>query len=183
MTRHKRIISAITALALMTGGVIILFGQDKTASIQSCPAINNQSDTLIVDNEASADTLGYEYYFNYRNNQYINKVSATLNGFPVAINFIDDNLGVLLSVYEVNYLLKNNVISTSDIKIKQGTEGDTLVGSTVLLHELVLGTITLTNIRAKIVGNDNVPFSLGLKVFSSYTNICVGENIVYMDKK
>lgn len=167
----------------MTGGVIMLFGQDKTASIQSCPAVNNQSDTLIVANEASADTLGYEYYFTFKNNQRINKVAAKLNNFPVVINFLNENSGVFISEYEVNYLLKRDVISPSDIKIKQGMEDDTLIGSTVLISELVLGTITLTNVRAKIVDNTNVPISLGLKVFSNYTNICVGENIVYMDKK
>lgn len=144
---------------------------------------NLDAPTKAEEPAEQAVASGQECQFNYTSTHGINKIAAELNGLPITINFINSNSGVHISVYEANFLLSNNYISSSDI-IKQDPKVKGIpVGSTVVLHELVIGDITLTNIRVKVVTNDNVPFALGLKVFSSYTNITVKDGVVKMNKK
>lgn len=126
---------------------------------------------------------GKEYSFTYTTSHGVNKVASQLNGLPLSITFINSNAGVNISVYEANFLLNNRFISSSDIIKNDPKTAGIPVGSTVVLHQLVLGDITLTNIRARVVTNDNIPFSFGLKLFSSYTNISVQNDTVTMNKK
>lgn len=128
-----------------------------------------------ADDEAAAtDTLGTtaelittEVPFTKEAGIY--KVRCSINGLPLDFYFDTGAADVTLSDVEANFMLKNGYLTKSDIKGKAyygDANGDLNEGTIINLRKVEFGGLTLENVKASIVHNQQAPLLLGQTVLS-----------------
>lgn len=99
----------------------------------------------------------------------IYKVPCTVNGLPLNFFFDTGAADVTLSDVEANFMLKNGFLTKSDIKGSTyygDANGTISEGTTIVLRKVEFGGLTLENVRASVVHNQQAPLLLGQTVLS-----------------
>lgn len=99
----------------------------------------------------------------------IYKVRCTINGLPLDFYFDTGAADVTLSDVEANFMMKNGYLTKSDIRGKAyygDANGDLNEGTIINLRKVEFGGLTLENVKASIVHNQQAPLLLGQTVLS-----------------
>jgi len=92
-----------------------------------------------------------------------------VNGAPMKFIFDPGAADVSISLTEARYLLKNNLMASSDIidyQKYQTASGEIEVGWKIYLRELEIGGLKLPHVEASIVNSPNAPILLGQSALS-----------------
>lgn len=95
------------------------------------------------------------------------KVKCTINGLPLSFYFDTGAADVTISSVEAQFMLKNDYLSSSDVKgsAYYGTaDGSITAGTVIVLRKVDFGGLELTNVRASVVDNQKAPLLLGQSV-------------------
>lgn len=96
-------------------------------------------------------------------------LSGKVNGAPMKFVFDPGAADVSISLTEARYLLKNGLMSSTDIidfEKYQTASGEIEVGWKIYLRELEVGGLKLTNVQASIVNSPSAPLLLGQTALS-----------------
>lgn len=99
----------------------------------------------------------------------IYKVKCTINGLPLDFYFDTGAADVTISDVEALFMLKNGYLTKSDIRGKAyygDANGDLNEGTIINLRKVEFGGLTLENVKASIVHNQQAPLLLGQTVLS-----------------
>ncbi|MBQ0090657.1 MAG: tetratricopeptide repeat protein [Prevotellaceae bacterium] len=97
----------------------------------------------------------------------VTKVDCTINDLPLSFVFDTGASDVTISQVEANFMHKNGYLEESDIIGKQQyrvASGGITEGTVVNLRSINFGGLTLTNVRASVVSNQNAPLLLGQSI-------------------
>lgn len=104
------------------------------------------------------------------------EVACKINGLP--LNFIFDTgaSDISISQTEVQFMLKNNYLSKSDIRGNQtfmDATGAVSVGTKILLRKVEIGEIEIKNVEASVVHSRNAPLLFGQSALGKYAKIII----------
>ena len=92
------------------------------------------------------------------------EVPCTINGLPLKFIFDTGASDVTLSSVEADFMLKNDYLSEKDFRGSRKyltASGSICDGALVCLKEVRVGDVTLKNVEASVVRNQQAPLLLG----------------------
>lgn len=95
------------------------------------------------------------------------KVKCQINGLPLHFVFDTGASDVTLSMVEASFMMKNGYLTKNDVVGKQhymDANGNVSVGTVVNLKDVNFGGLSLSNVRASVVGNQKAPLLLGQSI-------------------
>lgn len=115
----------------------------------------------------------------YRQASNVYTIPCKVNG--LALNFIFDTgaSSVSISKSEAIFMLKNGYLSVNDIlgnQQFQTASGDIQVGTKIIIKKIEIGGLTLRNVEASVVHNENAPLLLGQSALSKLGKIEIDYN-------
>ncbi len=102
------------------------------------------------------------------------KVKCTINSLPLHFVFDTGAADVSISSVEASFMKKNGYLSAADITGRQNymtADGTISEGSTIVLHDVALGSLHLKDIKASVVKNQAAPLLLGQSVLAKLGKI------------
>lgn len=104
------------------------------------------------------------------------EIPTEINGVPMEFIF-DTGAGLIsISSTEVNFLLKQGLLSKSDIVGSANfidANGDVSEGTIIMLKTVKIGNRTLNNIEASVVHNLNAPLLMGQSALAKFGKISI----------
>lgn len=104
------------------------------------------------------------------------EVPCSVNGLDLKMIFDTGASDVTISSVEANFMLKNDYLSTSDVKGKkyyQIANGDLSEGTVITLKEVKVGDAVLKNVDASVVKSQKAPLLLGQSVMERFGTITI----------
>jgi clan AA aspartic protease (TIGR02281 family) len=101
-------------------------------------------------------------------------VKCKINGLPLFFLFDTGACDISLSNVEASFMLKNNYISPQDIRGKQDYQvasGEIVEGTRVNIRNVSLGNLSLQNVEASVMNDQNAPLLLGQSVMNRLGHI------------
>ena len=104
------------------------------------------------------------------------EVACRINDLP--LNFIFDTgaSDISISQTEVQFMLKNNYLKSSDVLGSQkymDANGNIEIGTKIMLRKVEIGDIQLSNVSASVVNNNKAPLLFGQSALSKYGKILI----------
>jgi clan AA aspartic protease (TIGR02281 family) len=102
------------------------------------------------------------------------KVKCKINGLPLFFLFDTGACDISLSNVEASFMLKNNYISPQDMRGKQDYQvasGEIVEGTRVNIRNVSLGNLSLQNVEASVMNDQNAPLLLGQSVMNRLGHI------------
>jgi Predicted aspartyl protease len=104
------------------------------------------------------------------------EVACKINDLP--LNFIFDTgaSDISISQTEVQFMLKNNYLKSSDVLGSQkymDANGNIEIGTKIMLRKVEIGDIELSNVSASVVNNNKAPLLFGQSALSKYGKILI----------
>lgn len=100
----------------------------------------------------------------------ITKVKGTINDYDAVFSYIPGQK-IAISAYQAEYYLSNGYINKSDCSAKIGADGKIPVGSTIKFSSITIGDELFTNIKVRVVDNNQVPLVFGDKLFGANSKV------------
>jgi clan AA aspartic protease (TIGR02281 family) len=97
------------------------------------------------------------------------KVKCQINNLPLHFIFDTGASDVSMSAVEATFMLKNDYLSPNDISGKQRymtADGEISEGTVINLRKVNFGGLTLDNIKASVIKNQNAPLLLGQSILN-----------------
>lgn len=97
------------------------------------------------------------------------KVKCSINGLPLYFVFDTGASDVSISMVEATFMMKNGYLSKNDVMGKGhyvDANGNVTEGTMLNLHTVHFGDLSLENVRASVVRNQNAPLLLGQSVLA-----------------
>lgn len=118
------------------------------------------------------------------------KVKCKINGLPLSFTFDTGASDISLSNVEASFMLKNGYIQQQDFRDKQNYQtasGDIVEGTRVNIRNVLLGNLSLQNVEASVMNDQNAPLLLGQSVMNRLGHIEIDNNkrvlrITYQEK-
>lgn len=104
------------------------------------------------------------------------EVPCKINELPLNLIFDTGASDISISQTEVQFMLKNGYLKTSDITGTQryiDANGDIELGTTIVFKKVDFGGVLLKNVRASVVNNKNAPLLFGQSALSKYGKITI----------
>lgn len=104
------------------------------------------------------------------------EVPCTINELPLKFIFDTGASKVALSSVEANFMMKNGYLTEKDILGKDRfstATGEIHEGTTIRLHNIKVGDVTLRNVDASVVHNQQAPLLLGQSVLERFGTITI----------
>jgi clan AA aspartic protease (TIGR02281 family) len=95
------------------------------------------------------------------------KVKCKINGLPLYFIFDTGACDISLSNVEASFMVKNDYIKPQDIQGKQNystASGDIVEGTKVNIRNVSLGNLSLKDVEASVINNQEAPLLLGQSV-------------------
>ncbi|GAB3500975.1 hypothetical protein GCM10027341_27090 [Spirosoma knui] len=103
-------------------------------------------------------------------------IPCKINGLALEFIFDTGASGVSISLTEARFMLKNGYLSKADLLVAEKyslANGDDVDGTQVLLRNIEIGGIKLTNVKASILHTLNAPLLLGQSALQKLGNIFI----------
>ena len=118
----------------------------------------------------------------------VTQVPCTINGLPLHFVFDTGASEVTLSSVEAQFMFKNGYLKPSDVIGRRAyltASGDVVEGTSVRLHSVTFGGLTLNNVRASITHSQAAPLLLGQSVLSRLGKVEIDNqaNVIRITKK
>ena len=118
----------------------------------------------------------------------VTQVPCTINGLPLHFVFDTGASEVTLSSVEAQFMFKNGYLKPSDVIGRRAyltASGDVVEGTSVRLHSVTFGGLTLNNVRASITHSQAAPLLLGQSVLSRLGKVEIDNqaNVLRITKK
>ena len=118
----------------------------------------------------------------------VTQVPCTINGLPLHFVFDTGASEVTLSSVEAQFMFKNGYLKPSDVIGRRAyltASGDVVEGTSVRLHSVTFGGLTLNNVRASITHSQDAPLLLGQSVLSRLGKVEIDNqaNVIRITKK
>jgi clan AA aspartic protease (TIGR02281 family) len=97
------------------------------------------------------------------------KVKCKINGLPLFFLFDTGASDISLSNVEASFMLKNDYIKPHDIQGKQNYQtasGEMVEGTQVNIRNVSLGNLSLKDVQASVINNQDAPLLLGQSVMN-----------------
>ncbi len=104
------------------------------------------------------------------------EVPCEINGLPLKMIFDTGASDVTISSVEANFMLKNDYLSSKDIKGKryyQVANGSLSEGTVITLREVKIGDAVLHNVEASVVNNQRAPLLFGQSAMEKFGTITI----------
>jgi clan AA aspartic protease (TIGR02281 family) len=104
------------------------------------------------------------------------EVACTINGLPLKFIFDTGASDVSISSVEADFMLKNDYLSAKDFrgsKKYMTASGNICDGAIICLKEVQVGDLTLKNIEASVVKNQQAPLLLGQSALERFGTITI----------
>lgn len=104
------------------------------------------------------------------------EVTCKINDLGLNLIFDTGASDISISQTEVQFMLKNGYLSTSDITGNQqymDANGDVEIGTTIIFRKVDFGGLILKNVKASVVHNKNAPLLFGQSALSKYGKITI----------
>lgn len=104
------------------------------------------------------------------------EIPCTVNGLPLNMFFDTGASDVTISSVEAGFMLKNGLLSPTDIKGKNQymtANGDIHEGTVITLKEVKVGDAVLRNVDASVIRNQKAPLLLGQSVLERFGTITI----------
>lgn len=104
------------------------------------------------------------------------EIPCAVNGLELNMIFDTGASNVTISSVEANFMLKNGLLSSKDIKGKAHyltASGDIHEGTVITIREVRVGDAVLKNIDASVVKNQRAPLLLGQSVLEKFGSITI----------
>ena len=104
------------------------------------------------------------------------EIPCSVNGLNLNMLFDTGASDVTISSVEANFMLKNDYLSSSDVKGRkyyQIANGDLTEGTVVTLKEVKVGDAVLRNVDASVVKSQKAPLLLGQSVMERFGTITI----------
>lgn len=104
------------------------------------------------------------------------EIPCSVNGLDLHMLFDTGASDVTISSVEANFMLKNDYLSTEDVKGKkyyQIANGDLTEGTVITLKEVRVGDAVLKNVDASVVKSQKAPLLLGQSVMERFGTITI----------
>ena len=104
------------------------------------------------------------------------EVPCKVNGLSLKMLFDTGASDISISKTEVDFMLKNNYLQSSEILGSQSysdANGDISIGTIINLKQIDLGGFILRNVQASVVSSKNAPLLLGQSAMKKYGKIII----------
>lgn len=104
------------------------------------------------------------------------EVACTINGLPLKFIFDTGASDVSISSVEADFMLKNDYLSAKDFRGSKKyltASGNICEGAIICLKEIQVGDLTLRNIEASVVKNQQAPLLLGQSALERFGTITI----------
>jgi clan AA aspartic protease (TIGR02281 family) len=122
-----------------------------------------------VDNEDKGNYINKVAEIPFTNDGSSYKVKCKINGLPLYFIFDTGACDISLSNVEASFMLKNDYIKPQDIQGKQNystASGEIVEGTVINLRNVALGNLSLKDVQASVINNQDAPLLLGQTVMN-----------------